>query len=107
MDLYLYPKAALSARSVIHFTTSNVSEDLGMLLCWRNVLFVCFLFIFRGERERVVTQLLGATVGGDRSCVFGTMRVVLLCNSLSPPHVREGGCVWKRNVCTHFPSVEK
>lgn len=61
-----------------------------MMLCWRNgVDFMLVLGGWRVESLSLVSQLLGA----DKSCVFGTTRLLLLCNNLlPPPHLREGKC---------------
>lgn len=79
-----------------------------MMLCWRNgAVFVLVLGGGRVKSPSLVSQLLGA----DRSCVFGTTRLLLLCNSLlPPPHLRAGRCggekgmsvlashTWKRKI---------
>lgn len=52
-----------------------------------------FFHVSVWRRESLVTQLLDATARGGRSRVFGTTRLLLLCDSLlPPPHLREGGC---------------
>lgn len=74
-----------------------------MLLCWRNEVF---FQVGDWRRESLVSQLLGA----DGSRVFGTTRLLLLCNSLlPPPHLREGrwGGEKGMSVLAFFPWKRK